>query len=152
MAYIIPPTWVAGHIVTAAEFNQYINANITAVKAIAEQAGADILPLKTQLVYIQLFGATDLVTSVANRAYFFVPSYLSGKTVKRMGMGQVVASSSPTRVTFALSGNPYVENVSTTESGSMSIALPTTGNKVGISVTAGGGSPKGLDFWFEVGL
>lgn len=33
MAYVAPPTWVTGHIVTAAEMNQYLNANLAALKA-----------------------------------------------------------------------------------------------------------------------
>jgi len=104
------------------------------------------------LLYIQLFGVGELVVTTTAKAYFWVPSHLAGKKVKKVGMGLVTAGSSNTTVQLgssgaygSISGNGYAE------SADLNISLPAVGTKIPINVTAGGGSPKGLDFWFVVG-
>ena len=104
------------------------------------------------LIYIQLFGVGELVVTTTAKAYFWVPSHLAGKKVKKVGMGLVTAGSSNTTVQLgssgaygSISGNGYAE------SADLNISLPAVGTKIPINVTAGGGSPKGLDFWFVVG-
>jgi hypothetical protein len=104
------------------------------------------------LLYIQLFGVGELVVTTTAKAYVWVTSHLAGKKVKKVGMGLVTAGSSNTTVQLgtsgaygSISGNGYAE------SADLNISLPAVGTKIPINVTAGGGSPKGLDFWFVVG-
>ena len=98
------------------------------------------------LIYIQLFGKDEVIETTTAKAYLFVPSYLSGKKIKKMGMGIITAGTSNTTValdTYAsVSGNGY------TEGSDISVSLPSAGTKIPINVTAGSGSPKGLDCWF----
>lgn len=98
------------------------------------------------LIYIQLFGKDEIIETESAKAYLFVPSYLSGKKIKKMGIGIVTAGTSNTTValdTYAsVSGNGY------TEGSDISVSLPSAGTKIPINVTAGSGSPKGLDCWF----
>lgn len=105
--------------------------------------------INSSLIYIQLFGATELVTTTTAKAYFWVPSYLTGKKIKKVGMGLVTAGESNTTVALGsytnISGNGFVE------SGAINVSLPAAGTKIPINVTAGSGTPKGLDFWFVVG-
>ena len=141
------------------------DANVTQAKMAANSvdspqiiAGAvDAVHLSDQtiarnLIYIQLFGVGELVVTTTAKAYFWVPSHLAGKKVKKVGMGLVTAGSSNTTVQLgssgaygSISGNGYAE------SADLNISLPAVGTKIPINVTAGGGSPKGLDFWFVVG-
>jgi hypothetical protein len=101
------------------------------------------------LIYIQLFGKDENVVSVSAKTYVFVPSYLSGKKIKKIGMGLMTAGGSDTTValdTYAsISGNGFVE------SDNLNVDLPAVGTKIPINVTAGSGTPMGLDFWFVTG-
>lgn len=104
------------------------------------------------LIYIQLFGVTELVVTTTAKAYFWVPSHLSGKKVKKVGMGLVTAGSSNTTVQLGTSGAyGSISGNGFAESADLDVSLPEVGTKIPINVTAGGGSPKGLDFWFVVG-
>ena len=98
------------------------------------------------LIYIQLFGKDEVIETTSAKAYLFVPSYLSGKKIKKMGMGIVTPGTTNTSValdTYAsVSGNGF------TEGSDISVSLPSVGTKIPINVTAGSGSPKGLDCWF----
>jgi len=135
-------------------------ANMTANSVDSPQiiAGAvDAVHLSDQtiarnLLYIQLFGVGELVVTTTAKAYVWVNSHMAGKKVKKVGMGLVTAGSSNTTVQLgssgaygSISGNGYAE------SADLNISLPAVGTKIPINVTAGGGSPKGLDFWFVVG-
>lgn len=101
------------------------------------------------LIYIQLFSASDVIVSTSGKEQFFVPSYLAGKKVKKLGLGVVTAGSTNTTVTFgaigSVAGNGYAEG------SAINVSLPETGTKIPVNVTAGSGNPKGLAFWFEVG-
>lgn len=109
----------------------------------------DDVTFAQNLIYIQLFGVTELVTTTTAKAYFWVPSYLTGKKIKKVGMGLVTAGGSNTTVALgsyaSISGNGFVE------SDAINVSLPAAGTKIPINVTAGSGTPKGLDFWFVVG-
>lgn len=105
--------------------------------------------LAQSLIYIQLFSVTELVITVNAKAYFWVPAYLAGKFIKKMGMGLVTAGTSNTTVALGtlanVVGNGFVE------SGALNVALPSVGTKIPINITAGTGTPKGLDCWFVTG-
>ena len=145
--------------------SQLVDVSVTLAKMAANSvdspqiiAGAvDAVHLSDQtiarnLLYIQLFGVGELVVTTTAKAYVWVTSHLAGKKVKKVGMGLVTAGSSNTTVQLgtsgaygSISGNGYAE------SADLNISLPAVGTKIPINVTAGGGSPKGLDFWFVVG-
>ena len=130
-----------------------LSANAVDTNAIADGA---VTPVKLSdptiaqsLIYIKLFGAKELIVTESAKEYFFVPSYLSGKKIKKMGIGVVTPGSSNTTVALgsyaSVSGNGFIEG------SDINVSLPSVGTKIPINVTAGGGSPKGLDCWFVVG-
>lgn len=158
MAYIIPPTWIAGHVVTAAELNQYLNANMADLKANKAEAGhthtlstldpSVAAAISKDQIYIQLFAETELIVTTSAKASIFVTSYLAGKRIKKVGLGVKTAGSDNTTVALgsyaSVAGNGYAEGAD------IDVALPAAGTKIPINVTAGAGSPKGLDFWIMV--
>jgi hypothetical protein len=103
------------------------------------------------LIYIQLFPAGDLIVSASPKAYFFVPSHLTGMKIKKVGMGVVTAASPAANTTVALSTYASIAGNGFVEGADINVSLPQAGTKIPINVTAGTGSPKGLDFWFVVG-
>lgn len=122
------------------------NASVSLAKLASDAA----LAIRN-LIYIQLFPAGDLIVSATGKAYFFVPSQLTGMKIKKVGMGVVTAASPAADTTVALgtyasiAGNGYIEGAD------IDVSLPAAGTKIPINVTAGTGGPKGLDFWFVVG-
>lgn len=100
------------------------------------------------LVYMQLFNPSDLIVTTTAKEYVFITAYMAGKRIKRIGLGVKTAGTGNTTVAFgsyaSIAGNGYTE-------ADLNVALPAAGTKVPINVTAGAGSPKGLDFWFEIG-
>lgn len=134
--------------------NQITDGIITTPKMADAQVtlsklAADSRAAIRNLVYMQLFPATEIITTTTGKAYFFVPSQLSGMSIKKAGVGVVTAGTGNTTVALgsltSVAGNGFVEGAD------INVALPTVGTKISINVTAGTGSPKGLDFWFVVG-
>lgn len=122
------------------------NAQVSLAKLKADAAVAI-----RNLVYIQLFPAGDLITSATPKAYFFVPSHLTGMKIKKVGMGVITAASPAADTTVAFSTYASIAGNGFVEGADIDVSLPAAGTKIPINVTAGTGSPKGLDFWFVVG-
>lgn len=135
-----------------------LSANVVTGPAIANASvslaklASDAALAIRNLIYIQLFPAGDLIVNATGKAYFFVPSQLTGMKIKKVGMGIVTPASPAANTTVALgtyasiAGNGYIEGAD------INVSLPAAGTKIPINVTAGTGSPKGLDFWFVVGI
>jgi len=121
------------------------NGAVTLGKLAAEVTAA----MNLDQIYIQLFPETEIITTVSGKSSLFVTSYLAGKKIKKVGLGVKTAGSGNTTValsTYAsVAGNGYAEGAD------IDVALPGVGTKIPINVTAGAGSPKGLDFWITVG-
>lgn len=126
----------------------------------ANQLQANTVPLSSftadarvairNLVYMQLFPATEVIATTTGKAFFFVPSHLAGMYIKKAGLG-VVTPGGAGNTTVALGALTSVAGDGFTEGADINVQLPATGTKISVNVTAGGGSPKGLDFWFVVG-
>lgn len=163
MAYVAPITWTTGQTVTAAEMNQNVRDNVAAVYSLAaaplNNIGAGtitsafletaVLASMRNLVYMQLFPATEVITTTTGKAFFFVPAQFYGLLIKQIGIGIVTAGNGNT--TVALGALTSINGNAFTEWSVNNVQLPATGTKISIDVTAGIGSPKGLDFWFVVG-
>lgn len=134
--------------------NQIIDGIVTQSKLTNESVSlaklaTDVRAAIRNLVYMQLFPASEIITTTTGKAYFFVPSHLSGMSIKKAGIGVVTTGTSNTTVSLgsltSIAGNGFVEGAD------INVALPSVGTKISVNVTAGDGSPKGLDFWFVVG-
>lgn len=134
-----------------------LSTNVVTGTAIADatvtlaKLAADASVAIRNLIYIQLFPAGDLIVSASPKAYFFVPSHLTGMKIKKVGMGVVTAASPAADTTVALSSYASIAGNGFIEGADINVSLPAAGTKIPINVTAGTGSPKGLDFWFVVG-
>jgi len=107
----------------------------------------------SNLIYMQLFQLDEAIITTDPKAYFFVPSHLVGKKVKKLGIG-IVSPATGITVTVALGNGTYgsVSGTTSAESAAVNYSLPGVFTKIPVKVTVSAGAiPKGLDFWFVVG-
>jgi hypothetical protein len=129
--------------------DQYVDGSIDAVHLAPGVVDAEA----SNLIYMQLFQLDEAIITTDPKAYFFVPSHLVGKKVKKLGIG-IVAPSTDVTVTVALGNGTYgsVSGTTSAESAAVNYSLPGVFTKIPVKVTVSAGAiPKGLDFWFVVG-
>ena len=154
MTKLVPMTLLSIHTSSQLAANTVGSSQIKAGAIdLAHLATETLDEVKKNLVYIQLYQPEDAIITKSAISYFFVPSYLAGKTVVQVGMGIVTTSTGKTVTVQLGTSGAYgsVSAVTTTES-TVSKTLPAAGTKIPINVTCTTGTPtpKGLDFWFLV--
>jgi len=154
MTKLVPMTLLSIHTSSQLAANTVDSSQIKAGAIdLAHLATETLDEVKKNLVYIQLYQPEDAIITKSAISYFFVPSYLAGKTVVQVGMGIVTTSTGKTVTVQLGTSGAYgsVSAVTTTES-TVSKTLPAAGTKIPINVTCTTGTPtpKGLDFWFLV--